>query len=215
MLDVEKNYAGSRRDEIIDVATEMFLEHGFAGTSMAKLAEAIGIKKASFYHHFASKDDLFAACVPHGYGDALSRVQDVIASKGDPETKLRQAIDILYDTTISSPVGRMSHLIAEVSRTFPGVARAFHEGYVAKQRALISEIVREGVASGTFKQMEERLLMHMLMGPIVTLSLSREMFIQFDDLDSHFPIEVLRDGHKDLLAFILTHVQKDKVDEFR
>lgn len=203
MLDEEKNHATSRRDAIIDVATKMFLEHGFAGTSMSKLAEAVGIKKASFYHHFAGKEDLFAACVTQGYGTALSRVEEVIASDEDPETKLRQAIDILYETTISSPVGRMSPLIAEVSRTFPDVARVFHEGYVSKQHDLISKIVTQGIENRAFREMDEQLLMHVLMGPIVTLSLSREMFVEFDDLDKHFPTERLKEGHKDILISTL------------
>src|SRR5262249_27774527 len=50
-----------RRDEIVDEATRRFSERGYEGASMADLAERVGLRKASLFHHFASKDVLYAA----------------------------------------------------------------------------------------------------------------------------------------------------------
>jgi TetR/AcrR family transcriptional regulator len=49
---------GSRKDAILDEATRLFAERGYEGTSMADLAERVGLRKASLFHHFASKDQL-------------------------------------------------------------------------------------------------------------------------------------------------------------
>ncbi len=194
-----ENMTKDRRAEIVEVTTGLFLDSGFAGTSMSAVARACGITKATLYHHFPGKDDLFAACVTHGYAEALDRVQEIAASDRGPEDKLREAMEVLYDVTICSPVGRMSPLIAEVAQAFPNVARSFHDGYVAPQQALIARIVEDGVARGTFREIDHKLLSHVLMGPIVTLSLSREMFVDFEDLDDHFPIEPLKQGHVEML----------------
>ena len=55
--------ADIRRSEIIDVATELFAARGYADTTMADLLAATGLTKGGLYHHFASKDAVFAACV--------------------------------------------------------------------------------------------------------------------------------------------------------
>lgn len=198
-----KHQPRDRRSEIIEIATELFLQTGFAGTSISAVAGACGITKASLYHHFTGKDQLFAACVTHGYSAALDKIQDIAQSNADPETKLRHAFDVLYDVTVTSSVGKMSPLIAEVSNAFPGVARSFHHDYIVPQEAVIQSIIDDGVAQGIFKAANPRLVMHMLMGPIVTLSLSRQMFGELEDVDTHFPTEALKKGHADMLIHAL------------
>ncbi|WP_424972327.1 TetR/AcrR family transcriptional regulator [Dinoroseobacter sp. S76] len=201
----EKKSPGDRRGGIIATATEMFVKNGYAGTSMAQLAKACGIQKASFYHHFASKDDLFIACVTEGYADAVNVLIELRAdaSLSDPE-KIERAIRSLYETIVVSPTGRLSPLVAEVSRTMPSVAKGFHRDYIAHQRSALADLVRDGVESGSFKAQDFDIFHHLVFGPIVTLSLSREMFADFDDLDDHFPVQKLCEGHlasiMDLLA---------------
>ncbi|WP_076482823.1 TetR/AcrR family transcriptional regulator [Williamsia sterculiae] len=52
---------GSPREEILDAAGELFTTHGYAGTSTRKIAEAVGMRQASLYHHFATKEDILVA----------------------------------------------------------------------------------------------------------------------------------------------------------
>ncbi len=196
MSDTKKNESSGRRSEIVALAMELFLQDGFSGTSMSTVAKASGISKASLYHHFPSKEALFVACVTEGYGTSLDELR-VIVTRDDksPADKMRMAIDALYRSSINSPVGRMSPLIAEVSRSFPNVARAFHQDYIAPQEALVGEILDEGIASGQFRDVDKLSFFHQLLGPIVTLSLSREMFATFDDLDEQFPVQHLQQHH--------------------
>jgi AcrR family transcriptional regulator len=46
------------RDEILDAAAELFTSQGFANTSTRAVAEAVGIRQSSLYHHFPTKDDI-------------------------------------------------------------------------------------------------------------------------------------------------------------
>ena len=48
----------SRREELTRVAARLFAERGYQGTSLADLADALGMQKPSLYHHIASKEDL-------------------------------------------------------------------------------------------------------------------------------------------------------------
>jgi AcrR family transcriptional regulator len=52
-----------RRLELIEVAEKMFLERGYAETTMQVIAEAAGASKETLYRHFESKELLFAEIV--------------------------------------------------------------------------------------------------------------------------------------------------------
>src|SRR5512133_932503 len=48
----------ARREELTRIAARLFAERGYQGTSLADLAEELGVQKPSLYHHIASKEDL-------------------------------------------------------------------------------------------------------------------------------------------------------------
>lgn len=49
------------RAEILDAAAELFTTRGFSPTSTRSIAEAVGIRQASLYNHFATKNDILVA----------------------------------------------------------------------------------------------------------------------------------------------------------
>lgn len=53
--------AGERREQILDVAVQVFAKHGFHGASMNDVADAAGVTKPVLYQHFDSKQDLYLA----------------------------------------------------------------------------------------------------------------------------------------------------------
>ena len=50
-----------KRDAIVQAAIGEFRQHGFAGTSMDRVAAAAEVSKRTVYNHFPSKDELFSA----------------------------------------------------------------------------------------------------------------------------------------------------------
>src|SRR5690348_5007581 len=48
----------ARREEMTRVAARLFAERGYQGTSLADLADALGMQKPSLYHHIEGKEDL-------------------------------------------------------------------------------------------------------------------------------------------------------------
>jgi len=48
----------STKTKILDVAIDLFAQKGFDATSMLEIAQAVGVKKASLYAHFSSKDEI-------------------------------------------------------------------------------------------------------------------------------------------------------------
>src|SRR5580692_6586102 len=49
---------GSTRERILDVALDLFNEHGYDKTSLREIAERLGFTKAALYYHFERKEDI-------------------------------------------------------------------------------------------------------------------------------------------------------------
>ena len=61
------------REEILDAAAELFTTWGYANTSTRRIADAVGIRQASLYHHFATKDDILDALLAGTVDQPLRR----------------------------------------------------------------------------------------------------------------------------------------------
>lgn len=69
-----------REAQIVDVACRVFGESGFAGTSVADVAEAAGISKPLIYNYFGSKEGLYAVCIRHAASLLSTEIERTAAS---------------------------------------------------------------------------------------------------------------------------------------
>ncbi len=80
----------SSGERIIAAATRMAQAHGYTGLNIRELAQEVGIKAASIYHHFASKADLAAVVARRYYEDAAAALDQLSATSCDPLASLRR-----------------------------------------------------------------------------------------------------------------------------
>ncbi len=66
----------ARHEQLIGVTIETLARHGYAGTSLARIAEAAGISKAAVLYHFASKD----AVVKAAYGQVIQSLTGYVGA---------------------------------------------------------------------------------------------------------------------------------------
>ena len=59
--DCSQRGVNARRDQIIQVARQLFVQQGYHGTSMRQIARQAGIALGGVYNHFSSKEDVFKA----------------------------------------------------------------------------------------------------------------------------------------------------------
>jgi AcrR family transcriptional regulator len=107
----ERGAAGKRaaqgratRGQLITVATGLFAEHGYEGTSIEAVLSAAGVSRGALYHHFAGKEALFTA-VLHAVSDRVTaEVGEAIRDCPDPVDALRTGalafIDLAGDPVI-------------------------------------------------------------------------------------------------------------------
>jgi AcrR family transcriptional regulator len=72
------------RGAIVDAAKELFVEHGFDQTSVTDILERAGISRGALYHHFAAKEDVFAAVFVMTSTDAIRQAVRRIPPNSTP-----------------------------------------------------------------------------------------------------------------------------------
>jgi AcrR family transcriptional regulator len=139
-----RNRAGedreTKRAEILDEATNLFVAHGFEGTSMQALAKAAGITTTTIYWYFADKDALLVAVVDRVTSSGLR----AIAAAAHP-----QLIDRLL--AVTELFDREDRLIAAVharAAVSPEVAAWHDQFHTRTDAAVVAEIRAHREASG-------------------------------------------------------------------
>jgi AcrR family transcriptional regulator len=77
-----------RRSAIHDAAVKVFSERGFAGTSMANIAEAAGMSRPALYLSFQNKQDIFASAFAALIESSVDRALAALAAPGSTEQQL-------------------------------------------------------------------------------------------------------------------------------
>ncbi|MEM8707753.1 MAG: TetR/AcrR family transcriptional regulator [Actinomycetota bacterium] len=82
------------RQRILDVTAALVLEHGVAGVAQRQIAERVGIKAASLYHHFSSKNEIVEAVFRRGIDVMEQAWDDAAESTADASPRARLAAHV-------------------------------------------------------------------------------------------------------------------------
>ncbi len=80
------------RDDILEAAALVFRQKGFHGASMADIAEAVNLQKASLYHHVSSKQELLVELLDRALVLLTDGMSAVMAQNVPADEKLRLAM---------------------------------------------------------------------------------------------------------------------------
>lgn len=83
-----------RRQEILNLAAELFAQRGYEAVGVRQIADAAGILAGSLYHHFPSKRDLYIEVHKAALADAAAAIEREIAPLVDPWERLTAACRI-------------------------------------------------------------------------------------------------------------------------
>jgi TetR/AcrR family transcriptional regulator, cholesterol catabolism regulator len=144
----------SRKDQIVEIATDLFMKNGYSASSMRDLANEVGIEAASLYSHFKSKEEILQIIcfrMATEFFESLDKIQQANLSSSE---KLSKAIH--------------SHVLVitkdiKASAVFQNEWKHLSNPYLADFLEMRNEyeirfrnIIKEGISNGEFKNVDEK-----------------------------------------------------------
>ena len=132
------------RSQLIGVATGLFAEHGYEGTSIEAVLAAAGVSRGALYHHFAGKEALFTAALEAVSDRVAADVTEIISGCTDPVDAVRTGALAFIDLA-GDPVVQRVMLVDAPSVLGWEQWRAMDEGRtVGAMRAMLQAVSDTG-----------------------------------------------------------------------
>jgi TetR/AcrR family transcriptional regulator, cholesterol catabolism regulator len=142
--------ANSRRDELLELAAQMFAERGLRATTVRDIADGAGILSGSLYHHFASKEEMVDDLM-RGFLDWLfARYREIIDGEPDPLERLKG----LFMASFEAIEDRHSQVVIyqdEAKRLSTQPRFSYVDDLNKQQRQMWVEVLNQGIEEGCFR----------------------------------------------------------------
>lgn len=141
------------RERVMQVALQLFLANGYAGTSLKAVADELGISPPALYWYFPSKEELYGSVIEQSMRDFLDYVRGAITDS-DPVFKLSQLVRAHVTWQLQQSEIAQAF---DLTMALKGRASDIPESRLAPVRKLendylddVRTILREGVEAGVF-----------------------------------------------------------------
>lgn len=158
-------HAEATRAAIVASARRLFVEAGYASTSVDQLAGAARVTKGAVYHHFSDKRGVLRAVHEQLAVELRARIEGAIADSPDPRTSARRALDRLLE---SADDVEMRRLLFQQGPTHLGqeARRIDREQFLGVIERLLAQLQ----AGGALARQDARVLSRILLGLLVEAS---------------------------------------------
>ncbi len=150
-----------RIDEILQVATRLLSERGYAATNLDNIAEVLDLSKASLYHYFPSKEHLILSCLDRIGSETRKHLAAAADTSLSPPLRLHAAVRAQVLVLTRDESAGASLFLQDLG--LPEAARQRLRALVDQHDRLFRSIIDEGMRSGEFRVADPRvarLLMH-------------------------------------------------------
>ncbi len=141
----------TRRDELLQIAAELFATKGFKNTTVRDIADAAGILSGSLYHHFDSKESMVDEILSSFQEELFGTYAEIIAGADDPRAKLEAAVRVSFEAIDHH---RNEVAIFQNEADYLGTFDRF--SYLAERNQQSREVwltlLNEGVSSGALRK---------------------------------------------------------------
>lgn len=150
------------REEILVAAAQIFSQKGFHATSMADIAQAVNLQKASLYHHITSKQELLLEMLDQALDLLIERMEAVMSRPLPPDEMLRQAMGEYLATLLGH-----RDLAAVLLLEYRSLEPEFHARHIPRRdryERLWRDLVSQGMDAGLFCCIDPAMATRALLG---------------------------------------------------
>lgn len=139
--------AEERRNEILDVAEELFGSKGFDQTSTNDILEKVGIARGTLYYHFKSKEDILDAMIERMKNQLLAVAAKIASQQTVPvlERLVRTIMALNVDNSLGNEVMQQVHKPQNAL-----MHQKMQEKLVSGITPIVTKLVEEGISQGMF-----------------------------------------------------------------
>lgn len=179
--------SADRREQILEVATGLFAQQGFQGTTTKLIAEKSGVTEALIFRHFPGKEELYWAVIERKINCAapLERLlENLEAGCDDLEILSRVAFEVLNRRAQDQTFSRLLLFSALEKHE---LSERFFRNYIANYFEVLARFVRQGISAGRFRSVDPLLAARGFVGMLVYHSWIQELFggKEVQDFDLH------------------------------
>ncbi len=117
-----RQQAARIRDDILDIATDLFFTQGYGATSIESIAQLARMSKRTFYHRFQDKAELFRAVVHRVVEQLRPPKVDGLFEGKDLETILKRIARLMLDASLKPNALALHRIILAETSRFPELA---------------------------------------------------------------------------------------------
>jgi len=155
------------RDEVLDIAAEIFARNGYRATNLTRVAERLNVTRQALYYHFASKSEILAALF-NKLMSALEQAATEAAEGVEPSARfdamLRAHMSVIIAKADLAAI--LLHERAEIAR-IDGVDAAARRRVYSQQ---FFDAYAAGADAGTLRELEPRATVNAVLGAVNAVS---------------------------------------------
>lgn len=149
---MNKRSGQASREKIVNAARRVFSEYGYKSASMRMIAKNAGISLGGLYLYFRNKEDLYTTLIKKGLDDLTREMQKTLKGIEDPADGISTFITMRVNYAKKH---RENILVLGREQGFT-VGIKVKKRFFMEQRRVVEEIIRKGVATGKFRQCDEK-----------------------------------------------------------
>ena len=88
-----KGEGHARRAEILAAAERIFVEHGYEGATIRKIADEVGLSSTALYMHFSEKGEILHEICRQAFATLKAANERILAAPGEPDERLRRMLE--------------------------------------------------------------------------------------------------------------------------